>query len=160
MKATKIVPWVFGLIGLGMLVGACLLFLNTRAFVAGASTAQGQVVDLLRSRSSDSETYKPVVTFTTADGRQVEFTSSMGSNPPAFRRGEQVTVLYHPQAPEEARIGSFFSLWGLELILGGMGAFFALIGWGILVYQWRRRALGRHLRQHGMPASRSSVVSR
>ncbi|TXS96022.1 DUF3592 domain-containing protein [Parahaliea maris] len=153
MKVLKIVPAIFGVTGLLMLAGATALFLNTRDFIATAAVTEGKVTELVRSRSSDSDTYRPVVVFTTAAGRSVEFTSSSGSNPPSFHRGETVTVLYQPDTPEQARIGSFFSLWGLPMIVGGMGLVFSLVGWGIIASQVLRKRRNQHLRQHGLPVS-------
>lgn len=53
--------------------------------------------------------FYPSVRFQTADGRTVEFQSKLGSNAPP-RVGDEVTVLYDPQRPEEARValGSMF----------------------------------------------------
>ncbi|WP_206613484.1 DUF3592 domain-containing protein [Parahaliea mediterranea] len=151
MNALKIVPTIFAVTGLLMLGGAVWGYLNTQDFIAHATRAEGEVIDLVRSRSSDSTTYRPVVTFTSADGRKVEFTSSSGSNPPSFHRGEKVTVLYRPETPERARIESFFSLWGLALILGGMGTIFTLVGGGIIATLLYRKRLHGHLRQQGTP---------
>ncbi|GAB3279237.1 DUF3592 domain-containing protein [Parahaliea aestuarii] len=151
MKTGNTVFTIFAVIGLLAVAGAVWMFLNTREFIANAASAEGTVIELVRSRSSDSTTYRPVVTFTSADGREIEFTSTSGSNPPAFHRGERVTVLYRPEAPETARIGSFFSLWGLELIFGGIGSLFVLIGGGALAFQVYRKRLHQHLRRHGTP---------
>lgn len=157
MKAFRILPWLIGVIGLGMLLGAGFLFQHTREFVASAEEAQGEVIDLVRSRKrigsgmDQSATYKPVVQFSTNDGREVEFTSTTGSNPPAFTRGERVEVLYQPGTPERAKIASFFQLWGMPLIVGGIGAVFALLGLGFVFFRWRRKRRGQYLRQHGMP---------
>lgn len=41
----------------------------------------------------------------------VEFTGSVGSDPPGFDIGEGVTVLYDPANPKSARIDAFFQLW-------------------------------------------------
>jgi len=133
MRSVAIVKWVFTLVGLGMLVGAALLYLNTRSFLARASVAPGVVIDLVASRSSDSITYRPVVRFSTAVGERVEFASGTSSNPPSYAKGEAVEVLYSPNQPRDAKINGVFSLWGGSLILGGMGGVFLLIGVGIFV---------------------------
>jgi len=51
----------------------------------------------------------PSVRFQTADGRTVEFQSKVGSNAPA-KVGEEVTVFYDPERPEDAKLslGSTF----------------------------------------------------
>ena len=58
----------------------------------------------------------------TGDGRTVEFESQVGSNL-APKVGQEVTVLYDPLGPNEARIRSFMMLWALPSIftvLGGL----------------------------------------
>jgi hypothetical protein len=133
MRAITIIKYVFTLVGVAMLAGALLAYRHTSAFLADAARAEGIVVEVIHQRSSDSSTYKPVVQFTTADGRQVEFTSDVGSSPPAHARGDKVAVLYRPASPAQARIDGFLDLWLLPTILGGMGAVFALIGGGFFV---------------------------
>ena len=45
----------------------------------------------------------PSVRFQTADGRTVEFHNKLGTNAPP-RVGEEVTVLYDPERPEDAKV--------------------------------------------------------
>jgi hypothetical protein len=66
-------------------------------------------------------------------GREVEFVSSTASNPPGFRVGEQVAVLYDPEGPETAVIPGFFSLWIWVSILSSMGIIFVAAGGGLLL---------------------------
>ena len=150
MKGTT-VKYVFTLVGIGMLVGAFVVYKNTRTFLAGASKAEGTVVDLVQSRSSDSITYKPVVRFIDQDGRTSEFVSTTGSNPPSYSKGQKVEVLYRPTAPEDAKINSFFSLWFGALILGGMGGAFFLIGLGISLVSSLKSRKDEFLRKNGRP---------
>jgi hypothetical protein len=44
-------------------------------------------------------TYYPVVRFRTDTNETIEFKDSMGSNPPSYRSGDKVTVLYLADAP-------------------------------------------------------------
>ena len=45
----------------------------------------------------------PSVRFQMADGRTIEFQNKLGTNAPP-RVGSEVTVLYHPERPEGARV--------------------------------------------------------
>jgi hypothetical protein len=122
-------------IGVLMLFISLVLWNKTRQFVARATTAPGVVTDLIVVRDKDggSDTYKPEVKFSTADGREITFTSSFSSRPPAYDVGEAVEVLYLPREPQEARINGFGSLWLGCVILAGLGAVFALIGGSIFL---------------------------
>ncbi|NZA27241.1 DUF3592 domain-containing protein [Luteimonas sp. SJ-92] len=150
MKILVVIKYLFAAIGVGMLLGALLLFSGTRSFLAEAVRAEGVVVDLERSRSSESTTYRPVVLFTAQDGQEATFVSSSGSNPPSHRRGERVQVLYPPGRPEEARIDGFFPLWGAVVILGGIGSAFFLIGGGMVLFGALKGRDARYLRANGM----------
>lgn len=150
MKTLNIIKYVFSIIGLGMLVGAYFLYSNTTSFLEQAVTAEGTVVELVRSRSSDSVSYYPVVVFEDASGRHVEFQSNTGSNPPSYSRGETVTVLYERANPESARINGFFSLWGGATIVGGLGLVFGLVGGGMLVFGAARGRSKDYLQKNGV----------
>lgn len=102
---------------------------RTRRFVAGSASATGTVTDSVGRWYSDpgddpgvSKLSHPVVRFVTGDGRTVEFESQVGSNL-APKVGQEVTVLYDPLNPKEARIRTFMMLWALPSIftlLGGL----------------------------------------
>ena len=151
MKVLKIISVVFSIIGVGMLVGSVFIFSNTSGFIGRAAEADGKVTDLERSRSSSgsSTMYRPVVEFTTATGKRIEFISSVGSSPPSHRVGESVRVLYSPANPESARIKSFFQLWFGFLIVFFLGLVFAAIGLGMIFVRSRGRKRAEWLRQHG-----------
>jgi hypothetical protein len=121
---------IFLVIGLGLIGGGIYSFLSTRAFLRQAVPAEGAVIDLTAAWDSEdgSYTYYPRVRFRTPDGRAVEFTSDVGSSPPAFEVGEPVRVLFDPANPARARIDSFVQLWLLPLILGGIGLVFGFFG--------------------------------
>ena len=120
----------FLLIGLGLLGGAVFSFVTTSRFIGEAVAADGMVVGLEERWDSDDNdyTYYPQVEFQTEDHRTIAFTSDTGSRPAAFDVGEPVRVLFDPARPEAARIDSFFQLWLLPLVLGGMGTVFSAFG--------------------------------
>ena len=159
MKVLKIVSVVFSTIGIGMLVASFLVFSNTSSFISRAVEADGKVIDLERSRSSTSSssrsrsststTYRPVVEFTSATGKRIEFVSSVGSSPPSHRVGEAVKVLYNPTDPQSARIKSFFQLWFGFLIVFALGSVFASIGLGMIFARRRGQKRAEWLWQHG-----------
>lgn len=151
MRTISIIKYTFTVVGLGLLVGAYYLFASTQEFVKNASTSDGTVVEVVRSRSSDSVTYRPVVEFKIKDGSIIEFTSSTGSNPPSYSKGEIVEVLYLESHPEEAAINGFFSLWGGSVIVAGLGAVFFLVGSMILLWGGLKDKKVEYLRKNWFP---------
>src|SRR3990167_6474359 len=111
MKLLSVIKYSFTLTGIGLLVGAFLLFRSTDSFVDRAARAEGTVVDFVKSRSNNSTTYRPVVQFVGPSGQEVEFTSSSGSSPASYSKGERVEVLYLSADPQSATINGFFDLW-------------------------------------------------
>ncbi|MCH8543365.1 MAG: DUF3592 domain-containing protein [Alcanivorax sp.] len=145
----KALERIFAVAGVVLVVISVALGVNTTQFIADSVEAEGTVLSLQASRSSDGTTWRPEVAFQAADGRTYRFVSSSGSNPPAYERGESVMVLYRPDAPEKSRIRGFFSLWGGALICGVLGAVFGGIGFGMIGYQRVSARRGKYLRAHG-----------
>jgi hypothetical protein len=112
-----------------MLIVAVILGLSlrsivtTRQFLAVAVAADGVVVELSESVDEDGSTYYPVVRFVAPDGQVVRFKGGIGSNPPDYRVGDPVRVLYDPSNPRTARLDTWGNRWGGALagmIVGGV----------------------------------------
>jgi hypothetical protein len=110
-----------------------------------------------RSGSDGGGSYYPVIEFRTVRNEAVVFRGSVGSNPPSFRRGEQVRVLYDPTTPEIAKIDSFFQLWFLPLVLGVMGLTFGGAGGGYWAWYLAKLRRGSWLQGHGRPVDADIV---
>lgn len=117
-------------IGLAMLAAAVYFGWDTRAWLARSVEAQGSVIEMVRVRDSDtgSLSFAPLVRFITADGNTIEFQSTVQSNPPGYRAGQNVTVLYDPAKPNSAALSGLFSIWGVPVILGIIGVVFTAFG--------------------------------
>lgn len=78
--------------------------------------------------------YFPSVRFQTADGRTIEFRNKIGTNAPP-RVGDEVTVLYDPAWPEEAKValGSMFRFDPKALLVVG-GIFLAAMAFFFLLF--------------------------
>ena len=115
--------------------------------VAKEQSASGRVVDLTLRTSrggydsqgtyqAPQDYYYPVVEFTLPDGSSKSVQLSEGSWPPAYEIGEEVTILYDPEKPINARIQSTSSTilqWLVPGITGTLGIAFlgaaVLVGW-------------------------------
>lgn len=132
----------FALIGTAMLVGGGVLVHDNMKVLATASRAEGSVVALEHRRGGEGGgTYVPVVMFRTEHGEEITFRGTVATNPPAFRTGETVRVLYDPDMTVPPRIDSFWQLWFGTVILGILGSVFGGIGWGY----WGSKIAGRRL---------------
>ncbi|MDW8215226.1 MAG: DUF3592 domain-containing protein [Roseiflexaceae bacterium] len=119
-------------IGLGVLYLGQLWRTHTQNQVAAMVKAQGAVVEVVprtqtRNNGERSTLFYAVVEFRTANGEVIRFEDSTGSNPPAYRVGDTVEVLYDPQTPQSAMIDSWM-IWLPSTIVMGFGGFIALMG--------------------------------
>jgi len=135
-KVNRIVLPILVLAGVGLLFLGVHLHKKTGEFLAKAVRAPGVVVEMATNHSSDgADTYAPVVDFE-HQGRKYTFKDTISSNPPSFRRGEAVGVLYDPDQPRDARIDRGRWNKAVPILIGGFGALLCLIG----VWSFSRRA--------------------
>ena len=121
--------------GVGLLFLGAHLHQKTGMFLARAVRAPGVVVEMARNHSSHNDTYAPVVEFE-HQGGTYRFKDSIGSDPPSYRIGQAVGVLYDPDHPREARIDRGRWNKAMPILIGAFGALLCLLGLWIL----KRRA--------------------
>lgn len=135
MSATLIIGIVFPLVGLLLVVIGVFIFVRTRSFISSSQEVKGTVVRNAYHSGSEGGGYAPVFGFTTIAGQRVEVEDNMQSNPPQFREGEVVDILYDPQNPSRARINKGMNLYFAPILLSIMGMIFGGIGLILLVFE-------------------------
>lgn len=127
-----IIGCVFALVGVGALVGAGMSAHTACQVSADGVIAQGEVVSLKRERSSGRRgsrtSYYPVFRFTSQDGREYRVKHNQGSNPPAWKKGEKVELIYLPDNPETAVPNTFWGKYAFPFILAIFGTAFTVMG--------------------------------
>jgi hypothetical protein len=127
-KASRIVAPVLLLFGLGLVAGG--VHTGNAAFdlKKNGLRAAGSVTGIESRQDSagrgSGTTYYPVVKFLARDGKPVRFHDRMGANPPLYRAGEAVEVLYLEGNPERSAVidrGVWNLLLPLLLCAGGLG---------------------------------------
>jgi hypothetical protein len=104
-------------------------------FRRGAQRAQATVQELNMAPSgtyastgmNSGPVYRPVVTFTTADGRVVRAESRVGTNPAPAKVGETVAIFYDPSNPERIQLDTAAGRrgclgWAFVALGGGIAA--------------------------------------
>lgn len=138
----KIMDRTFTIIGIlavlfGLLLfGITIVLLLIKVWKIKSSTkTTGVIIDVeVRQgmRQSHSSTrnplYKPKVRFQTADGSLIDYQSKISSSLDNYGIGENVTVYYNPQFPQEAHIGTIKRVVFPYLIFGFVGGLFAFVG--------------------------------
>ena len=116
-----------------ILVGAVMVgigvkaLLDGRRFIATAVEARGVVVEVAEVREYDSDLERdvtrpyPVVEFVTARGQVVRYQPPMSSNPPDYRLGGPLKVLYDPADPQHAVLDTWDDVWKMGVVFVSVG---------------------------------------
>jgi hypothetical protein len=123
------------LLNVMMLGGAVKVLLDGRRFLATAAEARGVVVDVAKVREYDSDAgaggyvtrLYPVVEFVTAGEQVVRYQPPMGSNPPDYRVGGPLRVLYDPANPQHVVLDTWDELWKEGVVLIAVGLVLTVI---------------------------------
>ena len=124
--AGRIVTPILVLAGLGVAALGVHLGRTTFLLKSAGERTQGTVLFLELKKTLHGSTYYPVVQFATVEGTSVQFRDVMGTNPPAFREGDPVDVLYFRNLPERtATIDRGMMDWLAPSVLCVMGSLLA-----------------------------------
>lgn len=142
VRMPKVMAAIFGGIAVILLVISALSTVSTVNGLSREQSAPGRVVEMTLRTSRDSDTgnvneyYYPVVEFAPSGRPARTVQLDEGSWPPAYEVGDEVTILYDPDRPNNARIKSGSSLvlaWILPGVTFIVGAAFA--GAAFMVYK-------------------------
>jgi hypothetical protein len=121
-----------------LVVGIVLLSLTSYftydrvKFFLTAERAEGAIIGVggVSSRPSEETTnrnsgkfkpsssrYAPIISFTTKEGRNIEFQAAFSSNSNSYEYREKIDVLYLASDPTKARTNTFIELWFPMIVL-------------------------------------------
>lgn len=134
VQAEKLILGIFSGVAVLMLLIAFGSAASAILKMSKEESAPGRVVEIVKRREYVNEQdrvyqdyYYPVVQYASADGRRHSVQMSEGSSSPSQEVGDEVTVLYNPEHPLDARVKSFGSsalMWVLPGITGILGLAF------------------------------------
>ncbi len=92
---------------------------NTQEFLVNSERTLGEIIDFssYTDDDSDAEMYSAIYEFTNQHGEKITFDEDGSSSSPSGEVGDVVKVIYNPDT-NEAKLDSFFSLYGFVAILG------------------------------------------
>lgn len=119
-------------IGLIIVAVGTLIEWNTLNFLPGTVSTTGTILScaMVSNPNNGGTACEPTVQFQTQTGQSITFKSSVGSD--GYYAGDGVTVLYHPNHPQDARLdvgmvwiwvyvlGLLFVLIGLVMFIRGL----------------------------------------
>jgi hypothetical protein len=119
--------WIFPIVGLGLLVGAGSMVLNTIKFLKQGHHGVAQVVGYSASSDSDGTTYAPQLRLIDPP-LMIERTDSVSSSERKWRVGTKLKVKFDPAKPEDFRINSPDDILMGPAIMGVIGSVFLIMG--------------------------------
>ena len=126
----KIILAIFLAAAVLMLAISALSAINTGRALSKEKSTPGHIIDLVARRDqTGKEFYYPVVEFYLPDESLKIIELAEGSWPPAYEKGQSVTILYDPEQPLNARIKSASSaalVWTVSIITGVLGVAFLI----------------------------------
>lgn len=133
---------IFLIVGVIFLVIGLKMYSHQQNFSKTGIAAEATVINIVSHKSSDSVTYRPEVEFQTKTGETVQVVHSMGTNPPKYKKGDVVDIIYSPDNPYEIMMDSAFEKTIFPMIFIGAGGLCCLIAVGS-VFVFVKRLLFR-----------------
>jgi hypothetical protein len=129
----SVFSFLFGGLGLAMVIGAVYLVLRRERFIAAATRTMAKVVAYETRDSTDADDgttttfHHPVLEFIDMQSRPHRLTSTLGTTSQSYPIGATVKFLYDPANPDKGEIDSISRLWGFYIGLACVGLFFMFI---------------------------------
>jgi hypothetical protein len=145
-KVRRFLGFFLCTVGSTCLVLSGLSAIHTKYFLLYAVRTKGTIVQMLPvKRISDggiTPDCLPELRFQAEDGQSYTIRlNGSTTNPPEFRTGDSLTVLYDRGNPKGATLDSFAPLWIGPVILLAIGTGHGLIGIFSLYSDWRHRKI-------------------
>jgi hypothetical protein len=122
------------LISLVLIYFANKQYNKTTKLISNGVKTTATVVSLITVSGSDGNTYKPVFEYTDKLNIKQIFKSEVSSNPPAYRIGEKIKIIYNPIDKSEVKTISYWGLYRWAIILLSIASPFLIIGGGYFLY--------------------------
>jgi hypothetical protein len=113
--------------GLFCLLGAGYLLFEDYQFRSTARTAEGTVVELIRTTRDGNRIWLPKVRFTTKAGRDKTFTDEANRSFFGHYEGQTVTVLYQ-RGGNDPRLDTLTGRFGIPSLISMMGLILTIVG--------------------------------
>lgn len=121
------------LVSLMLIYFALKNYNSSKELLADGIKTRAKVIELIRVSSDDGYTYKPVFEYTDKLNNIVTFESSVSSNPPSYKIGDNVNIIYSRDS-DERKVVSFWGLYRWTTILLCIASPLLIIGGGYLLY--------------------------
>ncbi len=134
-KKWKMIYSILLTTGIIFLILSFIVFRNSLSLIKNGYKATAIVIDLQNILSNNTSDLTPIFKFTTTTGQEIIFKGFGASSPPAFNIGEKVNIIYNPDNPNEAKVLTYFGVFGLTIILTALSIPMIVISAGYFLTQ-------------------------
>jgi len=139
-KKLRLIGLIITPVSFIMFLVSGIAYYKTEEFLKTAKSTTGKVIEIVEVRGQGtSKTYSPVFSFSLGQENYV-IKSSVGSSQPQYRVNDKVGILYTPNNPNEAKINSWSTLWGLSTALCIIGITNLILGTMFLIATRKKAA--------------------
>ena len=124
------------LAGIIMLSISVLFLSKSVRFVKSGIQTKGTVVEMIVHEDSDGDTYSPVFEFTDIHNNMIRYSYNGSSAPPAWKLGDEATLVYNPDNTSEVKIFTYYGLYGIAVTLMAIAMPLLTIGGGYIIYTY------------------------
>lgn len=132
MKMIEYIYTAMFLIALILLFFAYKQYNNTANILVSGTKTKAKVIDLITVNGDKGYKYKPVYEYT-KNGKTITYTSNISSNPPPYKIGDLVPMVYTKDS-DKIKIMSFWGLYRWTIILMCIAAPLLIVGGGYVLY--------------------------
>lgn len=126
-----------GFVAFIMVTLALFFLFRTRSFISKSRQTRGTVTQMVYESGTEGGGYLPIFRFRTLDGQEIEAKSNLATNPPQFKVGQVIDVLYDPDNPSQARIKKWHNLYFVPTLLGFLGLLFGCTSVVLIILEAR-----------------------
>jgi len=122
-------------IGILFLVFSLILFNRSVQFLQTGGRATATVIRLESTSGKKNSSVRPIFSFTTITNQEITYVHSVSSYPPAWKIGEQATIVYDQNKPERVKLLTYFGAFGWAIMLMAFAMPMIVIGGGYHLLQ-------------------------
>ncbi len=117
-------------IGLLLLIASLFMLKKSIAFLKNSERTVATVIRIETVSGSDGNTYKPIFSFKTNTNEEIIYPSPFSSSPPGWDIGDEATIAYDRNQPNNAKVLTYFGAFSWTIILMSIAMPLLVIGGG------------------------------
>lgn len=120
-------------IGIIIFITSLFLFKKSIDFIRNGNRTTATVIELEKISDGEGTTYKPIFKFKTFTNQEIIYKHHSSSSPASFDIGEEVSIVYNTDNPNNAKILTYFGSFIWTIVLMSISMPLIVIGGGYFI---------------------------